>query len=125
MARAALTVTTLTANTAVADVAGDDLDATNHHVLTLDGPLDSYIIRVTNTTASTKAVTIKAGDNPPAGSAGQGDLSVSLTAGNVTPTVKFVGALESARFGQNDGTLSVDVGSGMTGKIAVFRVPRG
>lgn len=125
MARAELTVTTLTANTAVADVAGDDLDATNHHVLTLAHPLDSYIIRVTNTTASTKAVTIKAGDNPPAASAGQGDLSVSLAAGNVTATVKWVAALESARFGQNDGTLSVDVGSGMTGKIAVFYVPRG
>lgn len=124
MARTALTVTTLTANAAVADVlasAGVAIDATNHHALTVAKPLDSYIIRINNTTAGTKAATIKAGDNPPADAAGQGDLSVSCTNGQV----KFVGPLESARFLQNDGTLNIDIETGMTGFIQVFRVPRG
>jgi hypothetical protein len=124
MARTALTVTTLTANTAVADVlasAGVAIDATNHHVLTVAAPLDSYILRINNTTGSTKVATIKAGDNPPADAAGQGDLAVSCTTGQV----KFVGPLESARFIQNDGTLNVDIEAAMTGFITVFRVPRG
>lgn len=124
MARAAVTVTVLTPNTVVADLAGNALDATNHHVVTVEHPLDSYIIRITNTTASTKAVTIKAGDSPPATSAGQGDLSVSCAAGNVTPVVKYIGALESARFIQNDGTLNLDVDAAMTGYVACFRIPR-
>jgi hypothetical protein len=124
MARTALTVTTLTANTAAADVlasAGVAIDATNSHVLTVAHPLDSYIIRINNTTAATKVATIKAGDASPADAAGQGDLAVSCT----QDQVKFVGPLESARFIQNDGTLLIDIASAMTGFITVFRVPRG
>ncbi len=125
MARTAVPITAIPANTATADPAGTDLDATNHHVVTLGSvPLHELVVRVTNTTASTKAVTIKAGDNPPADAAGVGDLSVSLTAGDSTPTTKLV-VLTSARFAQNDGTLLIDVGSGMTGKIAVLKVARG
>lgn len=124
MARTALTVTSVASNTATADPAGDDLDPTNGHVLTVSSPLESYIIRVTNTTSSTKTLTIKAGDNPPADAAGQGDLDVSFGAGNVTPVVKFIGPLTSARFIQNDGTLNIDPATSMTGKIAVLRVAR-
>lgn len=125
MARTALTVTDLTLDTAVASgsTVGVAIDATNHHVLTVTSPLDSYVLRVTNTTASTKAATIKAGDNPPADRAGAGDLAVSLTAGDSTPTVKSA-VLTSGRFIQNDGTVNVDIEAGMTGYIAVFRIPR-
>ena len=124
MARAALTAVTLTANAAVADVlasAGVAIDATNSHVLTVAYPLDSYVIRVNNTTAGTKVATIKAGDASPADASGQGDLAVSCTNGQV----KFVGPLESARFIQNDGTLLIDIEAGMTGFVSVFRIPRG
>ena len=125
MARAAVPITALsTTGTDVKAGTGTALDATNHHVVTLTCPLEELVIRVENTTASTKAVTIKAGDNPPAESAGQGDLSVSLTAGNSTAQLAQVAGLESARFIQNDGTLLVDVASGMTGFIAAYRVPR-
>lgn len=126
MARTALTVTDLTINSAVATgvAVGVAIDATNHHVLTVTSPLDSYVIRVTNTTGSTKAATIKAGDNPPADAAGAGDLSVSLTDGSTTPQMKSC-VLESARFIQNDGTVLIDIASGMTGYISVFRIPRG
>ena len=124
MARTALTVTTITANTATADPAGDDLDPTNGHYLTVSSPLDEYVIRVTHTTSSTKTVTVKAGDNPPADAAGVGDLTTSFGAGNVTAVVKWIGPLTSSRFIQNDGTLSIDVQASATGKIAVFRIPR-
>lgn len=124
MARTALTPVVLTANAVVADPAGTALDATNSHVFTASSALDEYLIRVTNTTASTKTVTVLAGDNPPADSAGQGDLVLSCGAGNVTPVTKWVGPLGSARFIQNDGTLNLDVAASMTGTITVFRVPR-
>lgn len=124
MARTALAVTTVTANTSTADPAGDDLDATNDHVFTPTAPTHEYLIRVTNTTSSTKTIQIKAGDNPPADAAGAGDLTVSFGAGNVTPVTKWIGPLSSARFIQNDGTVNIDVDGSMTGKIAVFLVPR-
>ncbi len=120
MARTALTVTALPVNSSVADVlasAGVAIDATNGHVLATTSPLDSYILRVNNTTAATKTVTVKAGAFD---AAGQGDLVVSCTNGQV----KFVGPLESARFLQNDGSLNIDVEAGTTGFLQVFRVPR-
>ena len=124
MARTALTPVVLTANTSTADPAGTAIDATNSHVFTSSSPLDEYVIRIVNTTASTKVATIKAGDNPPADAAGQGDIAVSLATGSVTPTVAWVGPMASARFIQNDGTVNIDIDASMTGFITVFRIPR-
>ena len=124
MARTALTPVVLTANTSTADPAGTAIDATNSHVFTSSSPLDEYVIRIVNTTASTKVATIKAGDNPPADAAGQGDITVSLATGSVTPTVAWVGPMASARFIQNDGTVNIDIADSMTGFITVFRIPR-
>ena len=124
MARTALAPVVLTANTSIADPAGTSLDATNSHVFTASSPLDEYIIRVTNTASGTKVFTVKAGDSPPADAAGQGDLTVSLTAGNVTTQVKWIGPLAGARFMQDDSTVNLDVASGATGTVTVFRIPR-
>lgn len=124
MARTVVPITSYPGNTATAEAAGTAIDATNHHYFTPTHPLDEYVIRVVNTTSSTKAATVKAGDNPPADAAGQGDLSVSLTDGSSTPTVKYVTGLSSARFIQNDGTVNIDIASGMTGFITVFRSGR-
>ena len=124
MARTALTPVVLTANTSTADPAGTAIDATNSHVFTSSSPLDEYVIRIVNTTATTKVATIKAGDNPPADAAGQGDIAVSLATGSVTPTVAWVGPMASARFIQNDGTVNIDIAASMTGFITVFRIPR-
>ena len=124
MARTAVSYTDLTANTAVADVAGTNVDPTNGHTVAKAVP-ERTILRITNTTASTKTVTIKAGSaNPPAFAGGLGDLVVSLTAGNVTTQVAFVGPLDSSRFLQADGSLSLDVAASMTGTITAFRVPK-
>ena len=124
MARTALTPVVLTANTVVADPAGTALDATDDHVFTASYPTDEYVIRVVNTTASTKTVTLKAGDNPPADAAGQGDLVLSCGAGDSTPVVKWIGPFTSSRFLQNDGTVNLDVAASMTGTITIFRIPR-
>lgn len=124
MARTVVPITSYPAGTATAEAAGTALDATNDHYFTPVHPLDEYVVRIVNTTSSTKVASIMAGDNPPADAAGQGNIDVSLTDGSTTPTVKYVTGLSSARFIQNDGTVSIDVASGMTGFITVFRSAR-
>lgn len=128
MARTAVTVTTMTPNTVAAFVAGTtgtSIDATNSHVITPPAgcPIEELLLVVTNTTASTKAATVLAGDTPPALEQGLGDLSISLTDGSTTPQSAFV-SLGSGRFAQSDGTINVDIAASMTGKIACFRIPR-
>jgi hypothetical protein len=123
MARTAITVSDLVLNSTLANPAGTTIDATNHHVIN-DGDCERLILRITNTTASTKIATVKAGDNPPALAAGQGDLSVSLTDGSTTPQTAFV-VLESARFKQSDGTILIDLAASMTGSITAFKLPKG
>ncbi|MGE3835252.1 MAG: hypothetical protein AB7H43_10745 [Acidimicrobiia bacterium] len=128
MARTAVTVTAMTPNTVAAFVAGTTgttIDATNHHVITPPAgcPVEELLVIVTNTTASTKAATVKAGDNPPAFEAGQGDLAISLTDGSTTPQSGAV-VLQSGRFVQDDGTINIDIAASMTGKITCFRIPR-
>lgn len=125
MARTNVPVTVLTANAAVADVAGTAIDATNSHVIDVSAyASEQLILRITNTTASTKAATVAAGDDPPADAAGEGTIVVSLTAGNVTPTTSFVGPLTSARFIKSGSKINVDIAAGMTGTITAFVVPR-
>lgn len=124
MARTVVPITSYPGNSATAEAAGTAIDATNSHYFTPVHPLDEYVIRIVNTTGSTKVATIAAGDNPPADAAGQGSLAVSLTDGSSTPTVKIVTGLSSARFIQNDGTVSIDIAASMTGFITVFRSGR-
>lgn len=84
---------------------------------------ERMIIRATNTEGSTNTVTIKAGDTPsPALRAGQGDLVVTLAA---TTGVQFIGPIESDKYLQDDGSISIDFESGMTGAIDVLYMPRG
>ena len=89
MARTALTVSQVVFNTALASPAGVVADATNSHVITPTVPVSELLIRVTHTAASAKNFTVKAGDNPPAGAAGQGNPVVAFAAGNVTQVIKL------------------------------------
>lgn len=82
---------------------------------------ERLLLRVTNTEASTNTVTVKAGDNPPALRAGQGDLVVTLAA---STGVQFIGPLESDKYLQDDGSLSIDLETGMTGAIDALYWPR-
>jgi hypothetical protein len=95
----------------------------NTHVITPSGPLENGFLVVQNTFNGAKAVTIKAGDNPPAFSAGQGDLSVSVADGDASYAAEIIGGLESARFLQDNGTLRVDVAANMTGFMYWVQLP--
>lgn len=121
MPRTALPVTATPVATGAAPTA-TAVDPTNHHVIAASvTPLEEFLIVVNNTFAGVKAVTVKAGVNPPALSAGQGDLVVNCAAStNGIP----IGPLESARFLQADGTLNVDIAAAMTGTIVVYKLGR-
>lgn len=122
MARDAITITAISLNTALADVAGDTINATNDAKLTPARPLGRILLRITHTDAGTNTVTVKAGDMPPATVAT--DLTVSFGAGDSTPVVKFL-VLSSDRYLQSDGTVEIDYSSSFAGTIAAFALPQG
>lgn len=125
MARTQIPVTVLTANAVTADVAGTAVDPTNGMYIDVSAyRSEKLIIRVKNTTASTKTVTVEEGSNPPADAAGEGTVVVSLTDGSGTPTVAFIGPLTSARFIQKGSLIFVDPQASMTGAITAFVIPR-
>jgi len=111
--------------TAMTDAAiglGTAIAAANTHVITPNGPLEEMVIRVANTEASTNVVTVLAGDNPPAGSEGQGNfVSAAIDA---TTGIVILPPLESARYLQDNGTVRITVEAGMTGFILPIQVPR-
>ena len=119
MARTAVTYSSLVANSNLADPAGTALDATNDHTIASSEP-ERTLLRVTNTHSADHAITVKAGSYPPAIAAGLGDLSVTVAA---TSGVQWLGPFESGRFLQSDGSLHIDVPTGMTGTITAFLVP--
>lgn len=121
MARTAVTVTTLTAGTDVAESAGTAADPTNDHVVTVDFPLEDLLLVFKNTNGSDRVATIVAGDNPPALSAGQGNLAITVPA---TSGVKMITGLESARFIQSDGTLHIDLATSFAGTVHAYRCPK-
>ncbi len=122
MADTAITGTDLTLNAAVADPEGTAIVHANTHVITPTGPSSKLAIRLTNTTAASKVMTILAGDNPPADAAGQGDLAITFADGSTTPVVKWV-VIESARFIQNNGTIRITVAASTTGFISAIELP--
>lgn len=118
MARTAVTVTTLGPNANTADPAGNAVDPTNGHIIS-GVPLEELVLEIDSTFAGAKTFTVKAGANPPAEMAGQGDLAVSLNA-----VVGRIGPFTSARFAQSDGSLYLDVAASATGTVKAFRIPR-
>lgn len=122
------------ADTAVTNITWDDDDGTNiaagqgtaivhanTHVITPTGPLEEMIIIVDNTEGSTNTVTVLAGNDPPAGSAGLGDktfTAIAATTGRI-----ILPPLESARFLQANGTVRIDVEANTTGFILALQRP--
>jgi len=119
MPRTVINVLTPARNAAAVD-ADTVIDQANGMYIPATAPTRDILVRVVNSFAGAKTVTFRAGVNPPATSAGQGDLTVSL-AQAATP-VHF--HIESARFAQANGTINVDFEAGATGKITVIRHPR-
>lgn len=121
MARVAITVTSLVANTGTARPAGTTADDTEDHIIENCPPLEELLIEARNTAGAEYDVTIVAGDSPPALSAGQGDLVVPVAA---TSGVKVIGPLSSARFLQSDGSLLVNLEASFAGTLVAYHIPR-
>lgn len=111
-----------TASTSTTDAAGGTANATPGDGWTCDitgYKANRLLLKFFADASGESAVTISAGDYPPAARAGLGDISVTLTANQV----KYI-CVEAARVMQSDGTIladSVDAGTRMT----VFVLPLG
>lgn len=121
MARTAVTLETLS-RTGATSPSGTAADPTNGHTVALAGtPLEEVYFVFKNTNGTNRVATIKAGANPPASASGQGDLAITVpaTTGDMT-----VGGLESGRFIQSDGSISIDLGASFAGTVYAIKVPR-
>ncbi|GLZ34886.1 hypothetical protein Lesp02_70730 [Lentzea sp. NBRC 105346] len=119
MARTAVPYSSFVGNGNLADPAGTNGDPTNGHTIAAAKP-ERTMLRVNNTSGASKNVTIKAGTYPPAWAAGQGDLVVAVGA----TSTQWIGPLESGRFLQSDGSLSIDLGASFTGTVTAFLAPK-
>jgi hypothetical protein len=117
MARDAINPVTLPVNAGTSGGAGVAINVTNGAVIPA-GAMPRVLLKVTNTYAGAKKVTIKAGVYPPAWRKDLGDLEVSIAQ---NATHYFV--LETARFAQADGAINVDYESAMTGTAWAFKLP--
>lgn len=117
MARDTLTPVALAVNAGTSGGSGVAINVTNGAAIPA-GSMPRVILKVTNTYAGAKKVTVKAGANPPAFRANLGDLEVSLAQ---NATHYFV--LETARFAQADGSINVDYEASMTGTAWAFKLP--
>lgn len=124
MADTAVPLTTLTPGVSVAQPAGTAIVAANTHTITLprDVSPEEVILRVVNTTASTKVATVTAGDAPPSGPGEIGATTASLADGSTTPTAAFIPL--SSKHLQSDGTIVVTVAASMTGFLTALRLKR-
>lgn len=85
------------------------------------GDSERLLLILNNTTAATKKFTIKAGEtNPPAQRKGLGDLVVTM----LEKTQQVV-AIETARFANPDGTVSLSFEGSSTGFLSVVKLPKG
>lgn len=124
MARTSIAPVALSRDAAVPKGAGTIINATlvtNGVVIPCAGETERLLIEVTNTAASTLAMTIRAGSITPPFSAHQaprGDLVTSFAKNDV----KVFSGLHSARFSQGE-DLHIDFATGFTGTIHVYRTP--
>ncbi|MFI2431983.1 hypothetical protein [Streptomyces sp. NPDC018693] len=120
MATTAVPYSDLVANGNLAQPAGTTLVvAPTNNMQISDALPEQTVLRVVNTGVE-QDITIKAGDNPPALAAGQGDLVVTVAA---TTGVQFIGPFESGRFLQSDGSMLIEAET-VDGTITAFKVPR-
>lgn len=112
MARTEIPILELTSGAIVLLGTTAVLDAENGNVINAGGRTDKLILLVARgDTDST--VTVKAGINPPAFTAGLGDLVHTFGLSNEDPLADLVaiGPFETARFIQPDGSILIDTDS--------------
>jgi hypothetical protein len=122
MARTAITINTLpaagggpTTNTLTT------IDQTNGMYIDAGGHLGDMMVVVRNASTTTAYdVYVLPGDNPPALRAGLGTLTEEIAAGEFEALF-----IEGARHCQDDGKIHLDFESGLSGKIAAYRMPVG
>lgn len=119
MARTAIPLSNFVANSNLASPAGTAGDATNGHIIT-GAATEEIVLRVTNGGGGSIDATVQSGANPPASSAGQGDLVQAVAAG----ATQFLGPFTSGRFVQSDGSLWLDLSGATSVTVTAFRVPR-
>jgi hypothetical protein len=123
MPRTDVPITRLTPGQWIAQGSGTTADPTNDHVINLgvstggkSTPLDELVIRILQTDATARVATIVAGDNPPALSAGMGDLTKSMAQNEVW----YIHGLEGGQYMQNDGTILIDLAASSAGTIWAY-----
>lgn len=117
MARTAVSYSALVPNSALADPAGTSISSgVGNGGQVAHAKPELTVLRAVFTTAGN--VTVKAGGNPPALAAGQGDLTVAVGLNGV----EWLGPFESGRFLQSDGSLIVETTQTVT--LTAFSVPR-
>src|SRR5579859_2785700 len=136
MARTSVSPTALTANGGIDIPAGTTINSTlvtngvNIPISTSaipSGPNErDTFLYITNTAGSDKNVIVRAGvgggaTHGPAFRSGIGDLTVVC---HTASGGCIVGPLESARFAQLDGSVNLDFGTGLTGVLTVFQLPK-
>jgi hypothetical protein len=104
------------------DPVGTAADPTNGHVVDYSScGLERIVLRIKQTNATPRLVTIKAGTNPPAMEAGQGDLTKSMAQNETW----WVGPLTSGRFGGGGPYLYIDLAPSFAGTITALHLSRG
>ncbi len=119
MARTNIPITQALANNQVA-AAPTTIDAVNSHNVAAGGFTRRLLLRINNTFAGIKIVTLKAGVYPGAARQGIGDLALSIPASSVA----YV-PIESARYEQTDGSINIDIAASMTGTIEALQLAKG
>lgn len=121
---ASFTITDLTENGNIARPAAQSVDTDGAVPINAGGKMDRLIMEVVNNAAANVTVTINAGDNPPAQRAGIGSIAQAGIAQNAS---RIFGPFESARFVQDDGSLSVSflaASSTPNCSVRVYRLPK-
>lgn len=115
MARDTVIPTLLTLNAGVAKPAGYTIVPANGVNVPNTCPTRRLIFHVANTSGASANVTFRAGINPPAVEAGQGDLVIAVAAG-ATQVIN----IDSGRFYQADGSMNIDFDGGFTGTLIIY-----
>lgn len=118
MARTAITAVDLPLGAHTADPTPDAIDAASGMVLSDQNP-SRVLLRIKNTFAGAKSITVKAGSNPPA------LIPADNAQSYAQDDVRWVWASPGARHAQANGDIYVDFEAGTTGEITAFILPLG
>ncbi|MGH3704198.1 MAG: hypothetical protein ACRDT9_06170 [Agromyces sp.] len=117
MARATLTPTAVPVNAGIADPAGTASVAGAGNGFTVPHQGGKHLLlRVSNASGGAGNIVLLKGSQPSAIASGQGDLTVAVGNG----ATQWIGPLESARFGQPDGSLAIETSVVLT--VTAFSV---